>query len=614
MAFDEDESTRFTRRALIFGGAGAFGFVGLGARLYKLQVLEASKYRGLSEDNQFNFRLLVPSRGKILDRKGELLATNIENYRLLLMPDQVTDLDGLLKRLKTLVSMSDAREQDIRKAYGRRDRFAPIRIMDNMNWDDFAKVNLWLPDLPGIRPEVGDVRFYPSGPQFAHLIGYVGRVPADVDATSEPLLRHPGFRIGRTALERSHELDLRGKAGALKIEVNALGRVVRELPDKRTIAVPGKNIQLTLDIGIQNLASKVLEGQSGAACLLDLKAGEVRALVSSPSYDPNKFAKGISSADYRELLGDEFKPLFSKATGGTYPPASCFKPVVAMAAFDAGLINPNERITCKGKIKLGGREFHCWRHRGHGRLDLNAAIGTSCDIYFYELAKRLGIDRLHDAAVKFGFGKQFDLGLGTEKAGLVPNQAWKRARLDLPWAQGETLIAGIGQGYLAATPLQLAVMAGRIATGRAIEPHLIARSGTGTPMEFSDEAFAIAHKGMASVVGAPWGTSFTPKGIDGKGMEWAGKSGTGQVRRISRAEREDRVRKNRELPWKLRDHALFVAFAPLVNPRFAVSVLVEHGGEVGGGGSRVAAPKAREILRYALAQDQQKLAKSGEPA
>ncbi len=602
MAHDEESQSKFTRRALIFGGFGAMGFAGIASRLYQLQVLESGKYQGLSEDNQFNYRLLVPSRGRILDKNGQALAINTQNYRLLLILEHVTDLDALLHRLSQLVPLSAKREAEIRKEYARHDPLAPIRIVDNMDWKSFAKVNLWLPELGGVRPDVGEVREYPNGSDFAHVLGYVGRVPPGQAKDAEPLLRHPGFRIGRTAIEKHYDPALRGSAGALKIEVNALGHVVRELPDVRTKAVAGDDLSLTLDLNLQRVAMQALAGTSAAACVLDLHGGEVRALASTPSYDPNKFARGISQKEYTALLDDPLKPLFFKATGGTYSPASTFKPVVAMAAFDAGVIDPGEHIRCTGKIKLGNREFHCWHRRGHGRVNLHTAIGTSCDIYFYELARRLGIERIHDAAIQFGFGQEFNLGLGTENAGLVPNAAWKRARFDAPWAQGETLIAGIGQGYLAANPLQMAVMSARIATGRAIMPTIMKTAQakeSSSDFSYSKRAFSIARRGMGAVVNEPWGTGYRVGGLDGKQMAWAGKTGTGQVRRISKKERETRVKKNSELPWKLRDHALFVGYAPFDNPRFAISVVVEHGG----GGSAVAAPKAREILKFALAQE-----------
>jgi len=607
---NDDTGAQFTRRALVFGGLGALSFGGLAARLYQLQILESGKYRGLSEENQFNYRLLVPSRGRILDRHGRIFAGNVENYRLLLMPEQVKDLDALLSRLRKMFDLSPAREADIRKKFSQRGRLSPIPIANNMDWETFAKVNLWLPDLPGIQPDVSEVREYPNGEDSAHLIGYVGRVPPEQSNENEPLLRHPGFRIGRVGVEKQYDLDLRGKAGALKFEVNALGRVVRELPDIRTAADAGDDLQLTLDKELQAAAWHALDGTSGAACLLELETGAVRALVSTPSYDPNKFVRGISSVDYQKLLSDEYKPLYNKVISGTYPPASCFKMVVAMAAYDAGLINPRERIRCTGEITLGDRKFHCWRRRGHGLVDLNTAIGTSCDIYFYELAKRLGIDRIHDAAKQFGFGELFDLSLGAGSRGIVPNQAWKRARIGEPWAQGETLIAGIGQGYLSATPVQLAVMTARIATGVQVRPHIVSLhtepAQPFAPVSFSQTAFQIARQGMSSVVNKSWGTAYKPGGLDGKEMQWAGKTGTGQVRKISQAERDDRVIENHELPWKLRDHALFVGYAPLEAPKFAIAVVVEHGG----GGSTVAAPIARTILNAALAEEPLQSARS----
>ncbi len=600
---DEEDRTRFTRRTLMLGGAGLLGFASLTSRLYQLQILESKKYRGLSEENQFNFRLLVPSRGRILDRTGQELATNADNFRLLLRPEQVSDLDVLFEKLSKIINLPEGREAEIRKEFARRAKASTIRIADHMDWETFARVNLLLPELPGIQPEVGEIRTYPEGYDTAHIIGYVGSVPPEYPMGNEPLLRHPGFRIGRTGMERKYDLELRGEPGALKFEVNALGRVIRELPDIRTRAKPGKDIRLSIDKDLQAVAVKEFEGTSGAACVLDLASGEVRALASTPSFDPNKFSRGISNDDYQALLKDKLNPLFNKAIGGSFPPASCFKPVVAMAAMDARLADPKERIHCSGKIELGDRVFHCWRRKGHGNVDLNGAIGVSCDIYFYELARRLGIERIHAAAMKFGFGKLFDLDLGGGSAGLVPTQAWKRARFDLPWAQGETLIAGIGQGYLSATPIQLAVMTARIATGRKIIPTLEHKedhdTNTAEPLGFSEAAFAMARQGMFSVVNRPWATAFSPDGLDGKGTLWAGKTGTGQVRRITQAERDDKVLKNDELPWEQRDHALFVGFAPFENPELAISVVVEHGG----GGASAAAPRARRILKFALEKD-----------
>jgi penicillin-binding protein 2 len=443
-------------------------------------------------------------------------------------------------------------------------------------------------------------------------LGYVGRVPESLQ-TDEPLLRHPGFRIGRTGVEKAFDAKLRGTAGALKVEVSARGRVVRELPDPATRAVQGSDVALTLDRRIQDFAAKRLQGTSAAVCAIDIATGAVPVLLSTPGFDPNLFAKGISGTAYKALLDDNFKPLFNKALGGTYPPASCFKPVVAMAALQNELADGKERILCTGKIRLGDREFHCWKRSGHGPLNMLGAIGKSCDIYFYEMARRLGIDSVHDAALAFGFGKNFDLGLGGGNRGLVPDQAWKRARFGTSWSQGETLIAGIGQGYLAATPMQLAVMTARIASGKAVTPHLVKGqdvAATFEPVPYLASSLGAARSGMIAVCEAPWGTAFRMGGLGLGNIQMAGKTGTGQVRRISQTERDDRVRKNSELPWALRDHALFVAYAPADAPRYAVAVVVEHGG----GGSVAAAPPARDILRELLKADPstiERLAASG---
>jgi penicillin-binding protein 2 len=609
---DDDSGALFTRRSLVLGVAGLGAFGALAARLYKLQILESDRYRGLSDENQFNYQLLVPSRGRILDRNGEALANNADNFQLLLEPEQVPDLDVLLERLSALITLPNDTRARIAKKIKRGGKFSNLVLVDNLDWEAFARANLHLPELPGVRPVVGEFRVYPDGASMAHALGYVGRVPESLQ-TDEPLLRHPGFRIGRTGVEKAFDAKLRGTAGALKVEVSARGRVVRELPDPATRAVQGSDVALTLDRRIQDFAAKRLQGTSAAVCAIDIATGAVPVLLSTPGFDPNLFAKGISGTAYKALLDDNFKPLFNKALGGTYPPASCFKPVVAMAALQNELADGKERILCTGKIRLGDREFHCWKRSGHGPLNMLGAIGKSCDIYFYEMARRLGIDSVHDAALAFGFGKNFDLGLGGGNRGLVPDQAWKRARFGTSWSQGETLIAGIGQGYLAATPMQLAVMTARIASGKAVTPHLVKGqdvAATFEPVPYLASSLGAARSGMIAVCEAPWGTAFRMGGLGLGNIQMAGKTGTGQVRRISQTERDDRVRKNSELPWALRDHALFVAYAPADAPRYAVAVVVEHGG----GGSVAAAPPARDILRELLKADPstiERLAASG---
>ncbi len=607
---DEDASSLFTRRALILGGAGLAGFGALTARLYKLQILESARYRGLSDDNQFNFHLLAPSRGRILDRKGQPLADNADNFRLLLDPEQMQDLDALLTRLGRIIPLNDGAHERIKKAIQQRAAHATVVLAQNLEWAEFAAANLHLPELPGVRPEVGELRVYPDGASLAHVIGYVGRVPEELQ-TDEPLMHHPGFRIGRTGAEKALDIDLRGQAGALKVEVSARGRVVRELPDPATMARSGADITLTLDQAVQAFAAKRLEGLSAAVCAIDIETGAVPVLVSTPGFDPNLFARGISGPQYKALLDDEFKPLFNKALGGTYPPASCIKPVIAIAALQHGVTDGRERIRCTGKVKLGDREFHCWRPKGHGPVNMLGAIGVSCDVYFYEMARRLGIERIRDAAHIFGFGENFDLGLGGGQSGLVPDQAWKRARFGTAWSQGETLIAGIGQGYISATPIQLAVMTARLASGRKVVPYLIVgqQPSSFANLDLPVAGLGAARAGMIAVCESSWGTAFRIGGLGMDTIQMAGKSGTGQVRRISQKERDDRVLRNEELPWNLRDHALFVTYAPADAPRYAVAVVVEHGG----GGSTMAAPPARDILRELLKQDPAVLARLPSP-
>ncbi len=597
---NDDNGQLFTRRALVLGGAGLAGFGALTARLYQLQIVEAERYRGLSEQNQFNYRLLPPSRGRLLDRNGLPLAQNTDNYRLLLDPDQAPDLELLLRRLAAIIPLPPGSADRIRKAIARRRDYASVVLAENLDWKAFAAANLHLPELPGVRPEVGELRVYPGGAALAHAVGYVGKVPPSMQG-NDPLLHYPGFRIGRSGAEKAQEKRLRGKAGALKVEVNALGRVIRTLPDPATAAIPGEDVTMTLDRRIQRYAAQRLEGLSAAVCAIDIASGAVPVLLSTPGFDPDLFARGIASKDYQALLDNDHKPLFNKALGGSYPPASCFKPVVAMAALQHGVTDGRERVRCTGKIRLGDREFHCWLRRGHGPVNMLGAIGSSCDIYFYEMARRLGIDKIHDAARSMGFGHNFDLGLGGGRTGLVPDQAWKRARFGTAWSQGETLIAGIGQGYLAATPVQLAVMTARLASGLKVTPHLFAQAQKPAfaPLDVAAHSLGAVRTGMVAVCEAPWGTAHRLGGLGLGGIKMAGKTGTGQVRRITMKERGERIRHNNELPWALRDHALFVTYAPADAPRYAVAVVVEHGG----GGSVAAAPPARDILRELLKND-----------
>lgn len=597
----QEQETRFTRRALMLSGGGVLAFGALAARLYSLQIMQTDTYRLLSDDNQFNFLLVPPSRGRILDRFGEPVAENRDSYRVLIVPEQAGDLEATLDRLNELVPVSDRDRARILTAASRAPGFRPVTALEDLDWGEFSAVNLRAPDLAGIIPNVAEIRHYPSGPAFSHVVGYV-QPPSEIDAGDDPLLRHPGFRIGRAGVESARDQTLRGAAGSLKVEVNAFGRVIRELPEQSQPQTPGEDVVLTLDSGVQTYAYERLAGESAAAVAMDVENGDVLGLVSTPGFDPNLFVTGISHTAFEALQNNELRPLFNKALQGTYPPASTFKAITALAALDAGVVRPDERVTCRGKIRVGDREFHCWRRQGHGSVNLRDAVKTSCDVFFYEMAQRLGIERIHDMAIRFGLGPAPDLGIAGVRDGIVPNEQWKRARYGQGWSLGETLITAIGQGFLLASPLHLAVMTARLAGGRMVVPRLYRDESAPLAPEIDiDPAhFALVRDGLRAVVQEPGGTSYyTLGGLGVDGVEMAGKTGSAQVFRITEAEREAGVRTQDDLPWRLRDHGMFICYAPADRPRYAVATVVEHGG----GGSRAAARPARDILRYMIEND-----------
>lgn len=598
---DSERHKLFTRRALMLGGGKAALFSVLIGRMYYLQVIESERYVTLADENRINFRLLPPPRGRIMDRYGNAMADNQQNYRVVIIPEQAGDVERTLDLLSLIVPLSGGERRRIRREVKRKRAFVPITVRENLDWSEVARIEVNTPDLPGILIDVGQSRSYIQGSEAAHVLGYVASV-SEKDLTGDPLLELPGFRIGKAGVEKVYDLALRGSGGSSQVEVNALGRVIRELDRQEGQA--GSEVHLTIDMELQHYISKRLGNESATVVVMDVHTGEVFALVSSPSFDPNAFNKGLSQAEWESLISNPKAPLTNKAVTGQYAPGSTFKPAVALAALEKGAVTPETKIFCGGSIKLGNSEFHCWKKGGHGTLDLKGAIEHSCDVYFYEAARRTGIERMGAMARRFGMGAQLGLDLPGEKKGLVPTDKWKRGAIGAPWQLGETLIAGIGQGYILTTPLQLAVMTARLANGgRAVTPRLTMDQVTpeglspypdeeAPSLGLSPDHLALVLKGMEDVVNAPTGTAYRSR-IKNERWRMAGKTGTVQVRRISKAERETGVLKNNELPWKERDHALFVGFAPLENPRYAVSVVVEHGG----GGSSTAAPIARDILQ-----------------
>lgn len=589
---DRGEGNRhktFTRRAaLLAAGKLSLAAVLMG-RMYYLQVLESDQYQMLAEENRISMRLLAPPRGLVMDRFGRELASNRQNYRVVLIAEQTNGVAETLDRLARVIPITPHQRRRVLREVMRKRPFVPVKVAENLTWEQFARINVLLPDLPGVQPDVGEGRHYPVGLETAHIVGYVSSV-SEADLTGDPLLELPGFRIGKNGIEKIFDETLRGKAGNSRVEVNAYGREIRELA--RQDGQPGDDVVLTIDADLQEKISRRLADESAAAVVMDIHQGEILAMVSAPSYDPNAFNLGMSTKAWHALVQHPRKPLINKAIAGQYPPGSTFKMIVALAAMEAGVAGPGHQVFCNGVIKLSNTKFHCWRHRygGHGWVDMKQSIAQSCDIYFYDLARRLGVDRIGDMARRFGLGEALGVELLGEQDGLVPSKDWKLAVTGVPWQLGETLITGIGQAYLLTTPLQLAVMTARLANGGlAVTPRLSrhqvpARPGDAmTPA--SPEAIGVSAThlrvitdAMEEVVNGERGTARKYKLGEGLPFKMAGKTGTAQVRRISKAERKAGGKLAKETPWRERDHALFTAFAPVGAPRYATAVVVEHGG------------------------------------
>ncbi|MDJ0389344.1 penicillin-binding protein 2 [Roseomonas sp. E05] len=597
-----DEERRrnvFTRRALLLG-AGQLGLLGfLGYRLQKLTLEEGERYATLAEENRVSTRLIAPPRGRILDRAERVVAANALNWRALLVAEQAEDIHATLETFSHILPLSEAERTRIERDIRRRRRFVPVVVRDFLTWEEMARIEVNAPDLPGISVDVGTTRDYPWAEHLAHVVGYVAP-PSETDMDDDPLLALPGIRVGRAGMERFHDRVLRGRAGTLELEVNALGRVIREL-DRRE-GVRGQDVQISIDAELQKaVRNRIEEGTS--VVVLDARNGEVLAMASQPSFDPNLFSSGISAAQWREWTRSRATPLINKATNGLYAPGSTFKMVVGLAALEAKAVTPTERIFCPGYYDLGDARFHCWRKGGHGNLDLRNALKHSCDVYFYEAAKRTGIDRIAAMAKRFGLGVDLEIELPGAKAGFVPTREW-RIRQGKAWNIGDTVVHGIGQGFYQLTPLSLATMAARLATGRAVQPHLThaldGKAPRGVKAEdwpslgIPERDLKLVREGMWAVVNEENGTAKVARLPNSLGV-MAGKTGTTQVRRVSREQRERGFRVESQ-PREWRPHALFVAFAPFDNPQYAISVVVEHGTS----GAGAAAPLARDIMADVL--------------
>lgn len=595
-----EKSRVVERRTLVVIAFNLLAFAVIVARLYFLQVKEADKYKMMSDENRISTRFLVPPRGLIFDRNGEIIAKNEQDFQALMVAEQTPDIAETLKTFKQIVPLTESEEQKIRKDLKNKRRFIPIKLKDNLSWNEVSKILLHAPDLPGVEINEGLSRYYPYADIYAHVLGYVGPV-SDKDKKDNPLYMVPGFKIGKSGLERYFDYKLQGKGGTIKLEVNAYGRVMNEI--ERNSGEEGQSLTLTLDARLQRAAYEAFGEESGAAVVLNVRTGEILALVSTPSFDPNLFTNGISYKHWNALLKNERTPLVNKAVSGQYSPGSTFKVVVALAALEAGVIDLNTRFNCSGGLDVGNIRFHCWRHSGHGSLNVVEALKHSCDIFFYETAMKLGIDKIHDMAVKLGMGNVLEVGLDNEKAGIIPTKAWKKARFGTSWTQGDAANSGIGQGYVLVTPLQLATMLARVVNGGyAVQPTFIKPTEKELSkikrLDISTKNIEIVKRGMFEVVNGTGGTAGRAR-FNINGAMMGGKTGTTQVRRISMKERSSGILRDEQLPWRLRNHALFIGFTPVDNPRYSVAVIVEHGSS----GSGVAAPIASKILQEALQLD-----------
>ena len=584
-------SFTFTRRAMVLGAVqGGIGAL-LAGRMAWISLAENEKYSLLSESNRVNLTLIPPRRGWILDRHGKPLAKNRTDFRVDIIPDRLRDKDVVIGTLAKLLALQpedvERIHEDLEKAAG----FQPVQVSDRMSYEQYATVSVRLPDLPGVAPAQGYSRDYPAGPAVGHLLGYVGAASAEeYQERKDPLLITPGFKVGKDGLERSFDLQLTGKPGAKRVEVTARGKIVRELTTRPD--TPGHPVRLTVDGGLQEYAGRRLGPESGSVVVMDCWTGDILAMSSMPSFDPNSFSDGISHLEWDMLSKDDHVPLRNKTLQGLYPPGSTVKPMVALSFLEAGL-DPREAVNCSGAYRVGRGLFHCWKRGGHGRTDMAKGIYQSCDVYFYHFAQKMGMNVIASMAHRLGLGERFALPFPSQSYGTVPDPVWKERKYKEPWQIYDTVNATIGQGYMLANPTQLAVMAARIASGRQVTPQFVYNRNRkpADPLGVSGQNLRFVQEAMWQVVngGGTAGRARLPV----KGMELAGKTGTAQVRRITMAERRGGVRSNASLDWKQRDHGLFVCFAPFHAPRYAASVVIEHGG-----GSSAAYPIARDVMTY----------------
>lgn len=577
----------FNRLTFLLGMMLCLIFVLIG-RIYYLQIYEGQHFRSLAEGNRIALQPVVSMRGEVYDRNGIPLAQNKATFHISLMKDKAADVDKALESLENYIHITDDDKRKINKKAKKKQGLEPLTLKEHLNWEEVSLIELNLDDLPGLSIEVGHMRYYPRDELVAHLLGYVS-APSEKEQDADPILTIPGLPVGKVGIEKQLDKDLRGIPGHKQLEVNAARRVIRQISDFP--ARPGKPLTLTIDARLQEYtAERLAEHESGSAIVMDVHNGDIITFVSHPSFDPNLFVDGISHANWRALMDNPYVPLTNKAVAGSYPPGSTLKMLAAVAALDSGVVNEHTTFYCPGYMYVGNHKFHCWRRQGHGSVNAFQAIVSSCDVYFYEVAKRLGIEKLQEVYKEFGLASKHLVDFPHERSGLVPSRELKVKRTGHKWTVTDTILTIIGQGYMLATPMQLVVVAGRLATGKEVEPRLVMddEQPEPKPVTVNPKYLALARKAMAAVVNSPGGTAYRWRMPD---AEFAGKTGTSQVRRITMEERMQNLTKSGHLDWKFREHGLFIGYYPEKDPKYAIAVVLEHVG-----GSSHAAKAARDIL------------------
>ena len=612
------KSDIINRRMFIIGAAKLVIFGGIVARLFSLQINDNKKYLTLSDKNRIREWKLPPTRGNIVDYFGNVIAGNLKVYQLHVIPEQVENFNYLISRLKAILQLSNTRVERIKKKKTQLKPWESLIISENLSWDEFSKINNYLYELAGVKPVMTISRDYPFSDIYTHVLGYVSQ-PNENDILANEIIQEkfvPGIKIGKLGLEKTLENDLIGVNDIQRYEVNAYGKRINQLEYQK--GKQGSKIRITLDTEVQKLSAELMQGKAGSVSVMDIYSGEIIAMYSSPSYNPNSFLFGISQDEWQLIRNNPLKPLINKTLSGLYSPGSTLKPIVALSALENGIMDTDFKVKCEGKMELHGQTFHCWKEKGHGWMSLNNAMKQSCDTYFYEIARKLGVDKLKVTADKFGLGKKV-LGeyFENEKAGQFPDTRWKIDELGKGWVLGETLITGIGQGYTQTTPLQLCLMTAQIANGGyKIKPKILTDDNELTskqikkamedsnlnnlyiPLFDNQKNIKIIQEAMFSSTNELRGTSYKSR-IDDPKYQFAGKTGTAQVKRISKRERELDL-KTFQIPYEERDHALYVAFGPYKNPRYALSIIVEHGGS----GSSAAAPMATKLFKLIVDRHQ----------